>query len=86
MARNLERIPRLVRASRLKWFSATLTIQPRHLLGTSLVKLGRAHCKVATLQEAYALTFRDTFLTSIQNFGDDIKEYELLRKKLESRR
>jgi len=54
--------------------------------GTSLVKLGRAHCKVATLQEAYALTFQDTFITSCQNFAQDIKDYEHQRKKLESRR
>ncbi|KAG1740594.1 hypothetical protein EDB19DRAFT_1851451 [Suillus lakei] len=54
--------------------------------GTSLVKLGRAHCKVATLQEAFALTFHDTFITSCQNFVQDIKDYEHQRKKLESRR
>lgn len=54
--------------------------------GTSLVKLGKAHCKVATLQEAYALTFQDTFITSCQNLIQDIKDYEHQRKKLESRR
>lgn len=50
------------------------------------MKLGRAHCKVATLQEAYALTFKDTFLASIEKFTEDIKEYEVQRKKLDSRR
>ena len=50
------------------------------------MKLGRAHCKVATLQEAYALTLKDTFLTSMDRFKEDIKEYEALRKKLDSRR
>jgi hypothetical protein len=50
------------------------------------VKLGRAHCKVATLQEAYALTLKDTFLASMDQFKEDIKEYEALRKKLDSRR
>jgi hypothetical protein len=54
--------------------------------GTSLVKFGRAHSKVATLQEAYALTFQDTFLASIKKFEDNIKDYEHQRKKLESRR
>ncbi|KAK7441818.1 hypothetical protein VKT23_016480 [Stygiomarasmius scandens] len=54
--------------------------------GSSLVKFGRAHCKVATLQEAYAVTFRDTFLASIEKFQEDIKEYEAVKKKLESRR
>jgi hypothetical protein len=48
--------------------------------------MGRAHCKVATLQEAYALTLKDTFLTSIVQFKEDIKECEALRKKLDSRR
>ncbi|RDB17579.1 SWI/SNF and RSC complexes subunit ssr3 [Hypsizygus marmoreus] len=54
--------------------------------GTSLVKLGRAQCKAATLQEAYALTFKDTFLGSIRKFTDDIKEYDTQKKKLDSRR
>ncbi|KAL0571451.1 hypothetical protein V5O48_010520 [Marasmius crinis-equi] len=56
------------------------------VFGTSLVKLGRAHCKVATLQEGYALTFRDTYMASIEKFGDEIKEYDSMRKKLDSRR
>ncbi|KAG7452760.1 BAR-domain-containing protein [Guyanagaster necrorhizus] len=55
-------------------------------LGTSLIKFGRAHCKIATLQEAYALTFRDTYLASLESFGNEVKEYEHQRKKLESRR
>ncbi|KAF8809813.1 BAR-domain-containing protein [Phlegmacium glaucopus] len=54
--------------------------------GRALVKLGRAHCKVATLQEAYALTLKDTFLTSMDQFKEDIKECENLRKKFDSRR
>lgn len=56
------------------------------ILGAMLVKLGRAHCKIATLQEAFALTFRDTFVASVDKFTDEIKEYEHHRKKLESRR
>lgn len=55
-------------------------------LGASLVKLGRAHCKVATLQETYARNLEETFLTSLSKFAEDVKEYEALRKKLESRR
>lgn len=54
--------------------------------GTSLLKLGRAHCKVATLQEAYALTFKDTFINAIETFREEIKEVESLRKKLETRK
>ncbi|KAG5643178.1 hypothetical protein DXG03_001382 [Asterophora parasitica] len=54
--------------------------------GNSLVTLGRAHCKIATLQEAYALTLSDTFMASLQQFTDDIKDYDAQRKKLDSRR
>ncbi|KAJ3750816.1 hypothetical protein DFH05DRAFT_1518992 [Lentinula detonsa] len=54
--------------------------------GSCLTKLGRAHCKIATLQETYAITFRDTFMASIEKFGDDIKEFDNMKKKLESRR
>ncbi|KIM41972.1 hypothetical protein M413DRAFT_141729 [Hebeloma cylindrosporum] len=57
------------------------------VFGNALVKLGRAHCKIATLQEAYALTFKDTFISSMERFKEEIKEYELLKKKkLETRR
>jgi hypothetical protein len=51
-----------------------------------MVRFGRAHCKVATLQDAFALTFKDTFITSLEKFIDEIKEYEAQRKKLDSRR
>ncbi|KAF5388481.1 hypothetical protein D9757_004716 [Collybiopsis confluens] len=54
--------------------------------GSSLIKLGRAHCRIAILQETYAITFRDNFVTSIEKFGDEIKEYDQMKKKLESRR
>ncbi|KAG6830135.1 hypothetical protein H0H92_001999 [Tricholoma furcatifolium] len=54
--------------------------------GSSLVKLGRAHCKVAALQEGYALNLNDTFVASLEAYTGEIKEYEVQRKKLESRR
>ncbi|KAJ7180971.1 hypothetical protein C8R46DRAFT_1071048 [Mycena filopes] len=54
--------------------------------GNSLVTLGRAHCKVAKLQEAFAQSFSDSFMASLVRFSEDIKDYEALRKKLESRR
>ena len=66
--------------------SFTFTPIAQRNIGTSLVKLGEAYSKVAMLQEAFALTFQDTFLASIKNFGADIKDYEQQRKKLESRR
>ncbi|KAJ7714733.1 hypothetical protein B0H16DRAFT_1617851 [Mycena metata] len=54
--------------------------------GNSLVTLGRAHCKVAKLQETFAQSFSDSFMASLVRFSEDIKDYEALRKKLESRR
>ncbi|PSR76797.1 hypothetical protein PHLCEN_2v8178 [Hermanssonia centrifuga] len=54
--------------------------------GTSLVSLGRAHCQVATLQEAFALNYNETYIASLQRAEDEIKEYQVQRKKLESRR
>ncbi|KAF5326169.1 hypothetical protein D9611_000817 [Ephemerocybe angulata] len=54
--------------------------------GSSLVRLGRAHCSIATLQQTYAVQFKDTFMAAIERFLEEIKEYEALRKQLESRR
>jgi hypothetical protein len=59
---------------------------PNVVIGASLVQLGRAHCKVATLQDAFALTMKDTFMASLERFMDEIREYEAQRKKLDSRR
>ncbi|KAI0753691.1 hypothetical protein C8Q74DRAFT_1306365 [Fomes fomentarius] len=54
--------------------------------GQSLVSFGRAHCNIASLQESFAATFEETYLTSIRQSEDEIKEYQAQRKKLESRR
>lgn len=54
--------------------------------GTSMVGLGRAHCQVAALQEAFSLRFDDTYLASLRRAEDEIKEYQTQRKKLDSRR
>ncbi|KAI0632703.1 hypothetical protein C8Q77DRAFT_839588 [Trametes polyzona] len=54
--------------------------------GQSLVSFGRAHCNIASLQESYAMTFEETYLTTIRQSEDEIKEYQAQRKKLESRR
>ncbi|TRM63164.1 hypothetical protein BD626DRAFT_548128 [Schizophyllum amplum] len=54
--------------------------------GDALTKLGRAHCKIATLQETFALQFEDTYVASLKSLLDDIREYDVQRKKLESRR
>lgn len=55
-------------------------------VGTSLVKFGQGMCRLATLQETQALTFKDTFSASLKMYHDEIKEYHIQRKKLESRR
>ncbi|KAF7316533.1 BAR domain-containing protein [Mycena indigotica] len=54
--------------------------------GGALVSLGRAQCKIAKFQESYAQSFADNFMSSLTRFADDVKEYEALRKKLDSRR
>jgi len=48
--------------------------------------LGRAHCKIATLQETFALTFKDTYMNSLAENLLEIEDYHALRKKLDSRR
>lgn len=55
-------------------------------LGQSLGKLGRAHCKIAQLQEEYAQTFEETFLASLTVMKEVVKDYSAQRKKLDSRR
>lgn len=55
-------------------------------IGTSLVKFGQGMCRLATLQETKALTFKDTFSASLKMYHDEIKEYHVQRKKLENRR
>ncbi|KAF7327310.1 BAR domain-containing protein [Mycena kentingensis (nom. inval.)] len=54
--------------------------------GTSLISLGRAQCKVAKFQESYAESFADNFMASLVRFAEEVKEYEALRKKLDSKR
>ncbi|KAI0312224.1 hypothetical protein OF83DRAFT_676611 [Amylostereum chailletii] len=54
--------------------------------GASLAKLGQAHCKIATLQAAFALTLQSTYLVSLDRCEEEIKEYDVERKQLETRR
>ena len=54
--------------------------------GRSLVSFGRAHCSIASLQESFAMTFDETYITALHQSEDEIKEYQVQRKKLESRR
>ena len=48
--------------------------------------LSRAHCQVATLQEAFALRFEDTYVASLRRADDEIRRYQAQRKKLDSLR
>ncbi|KAF8331993.1 uncharacterized protein EI90DRAFT_3123080 [Cantharellus anzutake] len=54
--------------------------------GQSLVKFGRAHCKIANIQEEFANTFTSTYVHSLEEQIGSIKEYQAQRKKLDSRR
>ena len=54
--------------------------------GNSLVNLGRAHSTVAELQQTFGHQFKDTFIAAIEQFKEEIKEYEGLRKQLDTRR
>ena len=63
-----------------------LVLNGGRLIGTSLVKFGQGMCRLAALQETQALTFKDTFSASLKMYHDEIKEYHVQRKKLESRR
>lgn len=54
--------------------------------GSSLVKLGQAHCKIALAQEAFALTLQSSYLESLEVSAEEIREYEAERKALETRR
>jgi hypothetical protein len=51
-----------------------------------LVKFGRAFCNVATAQEALGRTLGSTLIVALQRFLDQINDYEVERKKLETRR
>lgn len=50
------------------------------------MKFGQGMCRLAALQETQALTFKDSFSASLKMYHDEIKEYHVQRKKLESRR
>jgi BAR domain len=55
-------------------------------IGQSLFNLGRAHCRIATLQESFAHAFRDTYLASLEGALEEFTDYASQRKKLDSRR
>ncbi|KAG8215420.1 hypothetical protein J3R82DRAFT_9028 [Butyriboletus roseoflavus] len=64
-------------------------LMPLDALGMVMVTHGEEYADdsfFATLQEAYGLTFRDTFITTCDKFAQDIRDYEYQRKKLDSRR
>lgn len=54
--------------------------------GQALVRFGRGFCNIATAQEALGRSLGSTFIIALQRFLDQIKDYEIERKKLETRR
>ncbi|CAG8593983.1 8058_t:CDS:2 [Paraglomus occultum] len=54
--------------------------------GAALVKLGIANEKIASAQLEYLTRVKDEFLEGINAVTTDIKQYQALKKKLESRR
>ena len=54
--------------------------------GQVLVTFGRAFCNVATAQEALGRSLGSSLIVAIQRFLDQVNDYEVERKKLETRR
>jgi hypothetical protein len=50
------------------------------------VRLGQAHCKIATLQEAFALSLATAYVPALERAAEEIREYDAERKALETRR
>ena len=51
------------------------------VVGNTLVKFGREHCRIATLQEEYAESLKETYHRSLEEQIGSIKEYYAQRKK-----
>jgi hypothetical protein len=49
--------------------------------GNTLVKFGREHCRIATLQEEYSAALKETYHHSLEEQIGSIKEYYAQRKK-----
>ncbi|KDQ16880.1 hypothetical protein BOTBODRAFT_172501 [Botryobasidium botryosum FD-172 SS1] len=54
--------------------------------GRNLLSFGRMHRQVASFQDSFAESFQSTYLASLEKSMDLLKEYQVLRKKLESRK
>ncbi|KAL7411706.1 hypothetical protein BDY24DRAFT_395773 [Mrakia frigida] len=54
--------------------------------GKSLVQMGRAKCKIAAIQDSYVQEIGEGYLAGLERAMDQIKDYQSLRKKLDSRR
>ncbi|KAI0030841.1 hypothetical protein K488DRAFT_87382 [Vararia minispora EC-137] len=54
--------------------------------GAALVRFGQGHCKIATLQEAFAVTVSASYLGSLDRAAEEIREYDAEKKMLETRR
>ncbi len=54
--------------------------------GQVLITFGRAFSNIATAQEALGRSLGSSLIVALQRFLDQIKDYEVERKKLETRR
>ncbi len=57
-----------------------------HATGQVLLTFGHAFCNVATAQEALGRSLGSSLIVALQRFLDQIKDYEVEKKKLETRR
>ncbi|KAH8108358.1 BAR-domain-containing protein [Phellopilus nigrolimitatus] len=55
-------------------------------LGRSLSSFGRARCRIAAIQNIFAVSFTDTFLAHLGRVKSELDDCATQRKKLESRR
>ncbi|CAZ82913.1 unnamed protein product [Tuber melanosporum] len=56
------------------------------VFGNCLIKMGQANEKIARVQDSYVAAASESWLESLERFLTQMKEYQVARKKLESRR
>ncbi|CAO3598159.1 unnamed protein product [Absidia cylindrospora] len=68
------------------WISHGSTFPDDNALGVALINLGQTEARVALLQEDFANTIKDEYMDVLKQGLQHYKEYDTLKKKLESRR
>ncbi|PWW78090.1 BAR-domain-containing protein [Tuber magnatum] len=56
------------------------------VFGNCLIRMGQANEKIARVQDSYVAAASESWLESLERFLTQMKEYQVARKKLESRR